>query len=434
MQPQVEQALADSIKKMRKQGVTALKIELEADMDRSYEDDFDSEERCLEHMFEQVARSTSSNLDWSNNDTDGDEWFEVSNPFPWMDYARFYNDHSVDSELTFTIPLTMEAIGNLPAVLKAFKELPEEWGGGNFNVSGAGMHMAFLFSKDHAYPTLDANYVGRGVRLHANRLKNFKRAMTQLLPALYFLGTTNEQTRSLSYRKPRVSVDLENDRYGDDWGDIPKYSAISYRDGAMEFRIFDTCYDNPTHIFENIIIMGNCAPYLNMAYKSPNIDKISQKIQFGCDNDKTLERLYTTATHLDVMNAGISRIKPSYLTVTELKKQRNFTRTKTALKNMMTKNRKQAELEYAEYQERWRWDVDLQREYYNYNLREKYRGSTDSVVPYIPPEELYEKIKNDLEEKMAQYKEREVSKENFISDTLRRLGRINTGEYELELA
>lgn len=56
-------------------------------------------------------------------------------------YGRFYNDGSVDSEYTFTIPV--EKVNVLPEFINSFNKLAEAVGNG-MDVDGAGMHIAVL--------------------------------------------------------------------------------------------------------------------------------------------------------------------------------------------------------------------------------------------------------------------------------------------------
>lgn len=312
-----------------------------------------SESYCFNWLMNDIATRTGTSRNGEDNNFD----YSQTNPFPWMKYAKFYNDGSVDSELTFTVTLdNPDNVFYIPKVLESFKALASAIGE-ELEVEGAGLHTAVLFSPDASYPNGDDDYTRADVsssnRLPSNQLVNFKRAMTQLLPALYFLGTSNHISRGLSYRRPNISVDYRRD---ENYGTSSKYSAISYRYGAMEFRVFDTCYDTPNAILDNIVVIANSFKYLSDEYKSPNLHKIVEELRFGNDSSNDLDRFYTSVSHLDVLNAGLSRLKPSYYTITQLKQQRGFKRTKRTVKGLRKDFERKAQLAYEEYAERFEYE------------------------------------------------------------------------------
>jgi hypothetical protein len=114
-------------------------------------------------------------------------------------FSKFYNDMSVDSEWTFTLGVNEpEAMMLLPRMLEIFKELGEAIGG-QFDTAGAGMHMAFLHGENALYPVP----VPSGHAQHT-RYGNFKKSMSLLMPALFFLGSSSEISRPLRFRQPGV--------------------------------------------------------------------------------------------------------------------------------------------------------------------------------------------------------------------------------------
>lgn len=429
--------LARSITALKKKGVTAIKVELEADMSRRY-GNYESVEDCLSWLLDKISEKTNTgrndNAAYDDGEEDGGhEYADVEEPFDWMTYARFYEDGSVDSELTFTIPIADESnIRHLPAVLEAFKDFGGMCDG--FDTSGAGMHIGLLFSRDCSYPTPGADRVGNGVRLGTRKLNNFKRAVTQLLPALFFLGSSNATSRNMLYRKPRVSIDhAGDDRHN--WQDQPKYSAITYRSGAIEFRLFETCYDSPLTILDNIIVIANCMKYLSHNYISPEIDKICSSMLFGNDDGTDLGRLYITETHLDVLNEGLKRIKPAYYTLTDLKRQRGFTKTKSSLATVERDNQEQASREYEEYKERFEWSIlgdenyyrgQLIREYVSENTNDNLRGQT--------PESLQEHIQGRLNSYIEEQRSRFQPQEQYIQNRINQLRRTNEGDFRLSFS
>lgn len=297
-------------------------------------DRFTSSGECLDFILDRLAQLTNETVQAESQSTDWHEGHEAFNPFSWLRYAQFYNDGSVDSELTFTVPLdSIETLKKVPLVLQAFRDLGAELD--CMDVSGAGLHTSVLFTPDAVFP-------GESV-LSNTRVQNFKKSMVQLLPALYFLGTHNEYSRSLSYREPRISSEGS------------KYSAIYYNSGALEFRVFDTCYDHPEDVLDNIVVIGNSMKYLNPTYVNPGLNKIASRIGFGNNNSRDLERLYSSVTHLELLTAGLRLLKPDYYSLRDLRKQRKFNRTKRTFSTLEKRWVAEAETSYREYEDRQRW-------------------------------------------------------------------------------
>lgn len=352
-----KQSISEAITLAREKGATALKVELEAYLYRSWDDD-----RCLYFIMDAVSEMVDE--DWDDNDA---SYNEVYDPFPWMRFARFYNDGSVDSELTFTVFLTQDAVENCLAVIEAFNKLAVENGNG-MRTDGAGMHMAFLFNKDANYPIQNDDYLKTvrisSKRLHTRKLTNFKRAMTQLLPALYFLGAANENTRQMGYRLPYIVIDAKKQRIIADNGHevSRKYCAVTYRQGAMEFRVFDTCYDNPIQLIDNFIVMCNCLRYLNMSYVSPKVLSKKTTVKFGKDGNDGVERLFTQEIHLDMLDRGLEAIRPSYLSIQDIKMARKFTRTKDEVKSFENRVKESAKRAYDEYIDRFNKTIEMRKD------------------------------------------------------------------------
>lgn len=392
--------------------------------------DFTTASVCFKWLMDKIAEKTgTARLSPSHSG------YMQANPFDWMRFAYFYNDGSVDSELTFTVPIDdPSSVRHLPAVLEAFRELGETIRCG-FDVQGAGMHMAVLFSEDASYPSEMDDYPRQydgSNRIPEARLRNFKKSMTQLLPALYFLASTDESSRALRYRMPRVSVDARNDSYGDRG---PKYSAITYRLGAFEFRVFDTCYQNPNAVLDNLVVIANCMKFLTPAYKSPGIDRIVKQLAFGTDYNDKLERFYTTVDHIDVLEAGLKVLKPNYYSLEEVKAQRKFCHTKESVANLLEEKKRQIEVEYQEYEERFNWDSSHQE------LR--YRASVmQDVIREMPVAELrtltMEKLSAQVDSKVAEYMARHKgtmrAREHYINSRLEDYQRQSVGQHTLSFA
>src|SRR5690606_3810881 len=89
-----------------------------------------------------------------------------------FDYIKFYDDGSVDSEVTATIAL--DKVEHVLTMIEAFKKLADANGNG-MDVDGAGMHVSVLTTS--VYPTRRM--------LPNEKIENFRTEVTKLLPALF---------------------------------------------------------------------------------------------------------------------------------------------------------------------------------------------------------------------------------------------------------
>lgn len=330
-----------------------------------------------------------------------------------LKYAEFYNDGSVDSELTFTLDLNeSKNILLLPKFIEIFNEFADE-AGTCFDTKGAGMHMALINSEDCSYPT-ETRFSGH------DRLRNFSRSMQLLMPALFFLGSANENSRGLHYRNPGV-------------GNGTHRTAIDYRGGALEFRLFDTCYDNPETVLDNVVVISKAMRYWSTVYRELPLAKITKTVNFGTDGDK-LERLYQTSQQLDLLNAGLRILKPDYYTITDLKKQRNFKTTKTHVKTAVKRRAKDAEIEYAEYENRFMWGIDMRRYRTMNELIESHRMSTP--VEKLLAEDRKEVLK-DLEQlaekEVKAYAETKQPLSQYVEQKITEFNQKRAGQYTLAI-
>lgn len=276
--------------KRSKYKVTSIKVELEANLNRIW-----GTETCYDFLMERL-----SNLGLS----DGND------PKPPLVFGYVYNDGSVDTEFTFTLLLDdSKNILLLPRVIEIWNTMCKK-AGGTVDVRGAGMHMAWLNDKSGHYPSAIS-------QTNLSRFRNFRRSMQLLVPALYFLATHNDTSRGLEWRRP--AIECSNVSHGSG-----KANAIHYKDGALEFRVFDTCYYNPDAILDNVCVMANSLKYWVTPYVNPGLDKITEIVHFGTDNSRRLARFYQTTTQYDLLEAGLNILKPSYRTIEELKAERKF--------------------------------------------------------------------------------------------------------------
>jgi hypothetical protein len=267
----IKQAI-DSMKKGSYKA-TAIKVELEADLSRD-DDDYDCG-TCAEFICEQVSRKTRKHTIFS----------------------KFYYDGSVDSEFTVTVDINHPEC--IIDYINAFNALTEEIGNGA-DTSGAGMHIAILNSKDGNYP--------QGNELKTDCNQNFKAAVTPLLPALFFMGSCDYNSRDLGYRAPRVARD--------------KYSAV-HANGCYEFRVFETCYKYPDRFYDYLVTIAKCLQFYSPKKVLPSFTGTIGTLGMPSDGDG-LGRFYFTYEHVKALDKGLAIIKPSYKSIATLKKERGL--------------------------------------------------------------------------------------------------------------
>jgi hypothetical protein len=240
-------------------------------------------------------------------------------------FSLFYNDGSVDSELTITIP-TLKA-ESFVRVCEVFGSLQHAIGNG-IDTRGAGMHIAVLQAKDYReQPGLDSA-----------RLNNFTRQVTKLLPALYFLASPDRFSRDLSYRQPSIASE--------------KYSAISTRGGRVfEFRVFETCYNKPEHLLDNFEVIANCLEFYADPGKVANID---YRGSYGLKpQGQNVNRFFDTAQKLLVMEEGLKYLKPKDKPISQLKRERGNRVTRREITEELKNPNAKVEKEWQELKERW---------------------------------------------------------------------------------
>lgn len=246
-------------------------------------------------------------------------WSYLYAPKTPLAFSRVYTD----SETEWTTTLLLKEASDVlysPILVDAWNELAKANGNG-INVNGSGMHTAFIQGENGIYPSTTA-------KDQVKLFDNFAKSMRPLLPALYLLGANRMEkgkaiTRSTDPRCPMIS-------------NHEKYSAIAYRQGALEFRVFDTCYDNRDQLLDNIVVMAQAvSKYWHAKYQKPNVT-IDKPVYFGTTashaNVNKLESLFVVKEHIVILNAGLRCIKPPYLTVTQIKKARGFKLTVRGVK------------------------------------------------------------------------------------------------------
>jgi hypothetical protein len=401
----------DAIKLIKSKGFSHIKVELEAELNRGDNDRSDCPdcdegfvhcENCDNSGYVTATDQSGNDYEveclpcngegtqecggcggrgvqessWDTNDCQ--RWIterlapEINKAFTYVD---FYDDGSVDSEITFTLPI--DKAHYTIDIIKAFRDLAETITGDNGNgidISGSGMHIAILPSG--SYPS--------SKRLNARYIENFKREVTKLLPALFFSASHCEITRDLDYRHPRITDD-------------EKYSAIyTLGDRCIEYRLFDTCYDQPEAFFDKVeVIAGTLKFYsrqkLKVGFKEFSLPDV-RHVNDWFTNLETYEALRETIKHVSPAKKGLER----------LKRERNVTVTKKSLVAEMRDKMREYRADYKGYRADWgdRQHKEIQR-----FIDEQIQRMNLGDVPYleIPKEWLspldFDKVRQFLLEK-----------------------------------
>lgn len=214
-----------------------------------------------------------------------------------LNYHSFYYDGSVDSEMTFTLPV--EKAEYVIEFINAFSALADEIGNG-LDVDGAGMHIAaMLDSTDGRYPV--------GTNWPAANIENFKDNVELLLPALFIGACSGNFTRPLGYRNPKIDFD--------------KYSAIHItRAGAIEYRLFETCYQRPEAFFEYLGMIAKTLEY----YKDPSKKVERQGEEFVFYDEQGVEGILATPDNIRNIKKQLKLIKPDGMTLKSLQENREI--------------------------------------------------------------------------------------------------------------
>lgn len=362
---------------------------------------FGSESFCQQFMLEKLAPFGLAKKV-------GSEWV-VDGP---LVFAKFYRDGSVDSEFTFTLKMdNPENVLLLPKFIDVWNELVEANGEG-CDVRGAGMHMSVLNTKN-AYYEKDEWHGGAstGRSGDTTRFSNFRKSMTLLLPSLFFLGASSGTTRPLRFRKPQVASDH-------------KHSAISWFCGALEFRVFDTCYDKPEHILDNVVVISKAVTTFWTEKYTRNFLPSMKNVKFGIDSNDSLERFYVTKKHMDLLNKGLRILKPDYLTIREVKKQRDFKVTLKDVNSREERIRKELLMEYKEYEDRFGWSVVLKRD--------RYLADLAVTKSYADPVKAIAEMSKEADKWADEEKKKIKSQDQYIDENLGT--RLGGGEGQFILA
>lgn len=264
-------------------------------------------------------------------------------------YGRFYNDGSVDSEYTLTIPV--EKVNVLPEFINSFNKLAEAVGNG-MDVDGAGMHIAVLPTESNGrYP------VPRTVELNPEGLQNFTTEVTKLLPALFIAAASGNFTRALNYRNPKIERD--------------KYSAIHVVNGrCLEYRLFETCYQRPEAVFEFLETISRTLEY----YKDPSKKVEVQGKEFAFYDREGLKGFTSTPDQVRIIKKQLKMVIGKGVTLKSFAQARELdlsvqTRSKDYSKKL-SRTRKMYKEALADFQHR----VSRPLTYYEQNRLRDYES------------------------------------------------------------
>lgn len=254
----------------------------------------EGEVECDDHVVEShysgALRAMLESVDVSDTGRDG-AIYRRPNTTEWLVYAQAYHDGSVSLEVTATIDIQAnpENILHLQDLVSAFYALDP-----HMDTSNAGMHMSVLFDSQKRYPSSD-------VYLDARKLRNLDRALKFLYPALYICAAKGTTTRSTYFRQPRTNQ--------------PKYNAVNIMQeaGAIEFRVFDTCYDNPVQVLENVVVMSNIMDYYSN--RAPRFKSTKKSYTLGRDEHSNELTEFLDDDALDLAEKYLKYVKPKTMRV-----------------------------------------------------------------------------------------------------------------------
>jgi len=248
-------------KALKFNGFKYIKIELEAnvnfniDSDNYYDDcnyetdnlDIDYFNEFKDEFFNRISKYKNKNEDI-------------------FKYLELYNDGSVNTEMTFTISINYLHL--LDKFITEFCAVCRYYG--DMETKNAGLHITLL--EGYKYP--------RRKKLNLAKVLNFEKNINNLMNGLLFLSSPRYNTRSTYFRNLAVSP-------------CDKYTAIfTHNDTCLEYRVFDTCYDNVNYIYnylelivktlqfytektnKNIVRQKNNTPIYNNAYRINHSNEI----------------------------------------------------------------------------------------------------------------------------------------------------------------
>lgn len=354
------------------------------------DDRYDTCSDCAGDYRQECSRCEGNGRQYGNSDYESEETCEafIANRVPQevreaTTFMKFYNDGSVDSECTVTMPIKHAAW--LVYYIEAWNDLAKEIGNG-MNVDKAGMHISVLNDPNCYYePGDDENSLNR------RWAQNFANALNPLLPALYFLASPNGNSRSTGYRMPLIGSSKHN----------PYYPAVCTHDNtSIEYRIFDTCYDDPLKLLDNIIVIGRTLRF----YKEEPTDTLKGIGDIGLPDGDGLNRFFFTVKHLEALDKGLVWLKPNYKSIATLKKERKF-----------EVNRRSLARDFRKMKDQWRADYHKERVNIQYRVRRQYHRYMADAWEQV----TYGTIDKKNISAYAREKTKEWAKENYRGSNIK---------------
>ena len=262
-----KEALAQAIAYIKSKGFTHIKLELEGSAGRDEED--------LDYYIREDIPSAINACAYFNVAIDG-------------------SVGGYGTEVQATIP-----IDNPEIAIKIMQSMNDSNGGVADN-DGAGFHIGLLNSGG-TYP--------RGNHLSGLKLANFKKAMTPLLPALYFLASCDSSSRELGYRYPAIES-----MHG---------AAINTEHGVLEYRIFETCYQKPEAFYDYICTIANTLQFYDDRLVLPKFAGKIGELGMPDDGDR-VGRFYFSYSHYQALRQGLEILRPTYKSIPTLYRERGF--------------------------------------------------------------------------------------------------------------
>lgn len=208
-----------------------------------------------------------------------------------LNYCKFYYDGSVDSEMTFTLPTGKGEY--IVEFIEAFKKMSQEIGSG-MDTDGAGMHIAVMKNGCRGkYPVTTTT-------LESPKLDNFIREVTKLMPAMFLLASASDKSRPYRYRMPQISNS--------------KYSAIHVLSGCLEFRLFETCYERPTAVYEFLGVIDRALEFYHDPSKK--VERIG--IDYPFIAKKGTSKFVETVEQVRVIKKQLKYVVPKDTTIKEI--------------------------------------------------------------------------------------------------------------------
>lgn len=256
-------------------------------------------------------------------------------------YSRFYNDGSVDSELTITLPI-MEA-HNITKWMEAWNALSAAIGR-KMDINNAGLHIAILTDPAGMYPCRTNH--------DREKIDNFRVEVTKLLPALLFMASHNYKTRRMYFRKPQIQNE--------------KYSAINILRGGLEYRLFDTCYDKPEAVYEKIEVIA-----ATLAFYSKRKNRVQLKNDIVMADGGEYQRLFENDELRQALDKSIKYLKPRHKTIEELKKERQLKLDEEYYRRSSLKKQAEADTKYFDAIALWEMKARIELRQFKVEIKDK---------------------------------------------------------------